>query len=893
MKITLLGMLSFCLIFLSMGNVQAKKSRSKKSPIQKAFLIKRKALHVLTLEQVASLNFYQRIKYIHHYRRAFTIAEQISNKLKRKNAKGASAPGYDNKLWAMLLGFDPANAAGNSTHCINYGNLVERDPGGGCNILNKTGLVRKKGGKKQVRCGAATGLRGEYAWVNYNENSARGTSTTPYGTYGACGSQASALRKALQSGKPGESKVPGTLAAQVKKDSVLYKKTIKAYEAKLKDTQQEYNAALKANNSKAASKILKERAQILSPIQHLSVVPSVEAHQIKLAADFNRVEGYIPNSLDYVSRNVEPSSFDKLAAEQAAIDLLTSGNTVDVASLKALGVNDEKANKVAASFVTLSRAERKLRGGKLLKAIGYSPNKGIYSNYGTEAKKMDNYYGDIIDYCVGPSSPSRAGKAYNTREAQIACTADKTVQNCEQYSECTFFINDETGNGLSGGRFKDVMDAYITIRDPLSDTCGTLPHSDPKIPPVCKLDNEPEPIVQEEVITQPAPVVVIVPEPEPEPVTLERNDSFGCSADSFNGNPYPISRTASACAVCSLEADAKTKEKLSDYETSSYTREGISKKWLTLLEVMSKTCGEKKGRYGSYNVTSALKYAQVFGHCSAEAYDWSSAPYGQDAKFIKYSKKSAKTKAMAKALGWKPKDESYNNFLNRRFKEIFGFHFQKTKVADDDDHSGSGKNDDWSIFGSSSKKEKGPTYRKGLKDMFCGSDDDSKKSSKQLLSSHYEDYKQTANAEVSKMDSSLHSCISDSTKFAEANYHKGIKKTGACYVKSYQKPEQGKVDTAVPMIISQAASRCGFSTILNKQPKESVVFHESWNPEDPYTSRFTEVLTIPAGQSRRCGNNCDDSGQATKFFVKNKCLEEEVKNIPQPSSAADKVKTVK
>lgn len=852
--------------------------KNKKLQTKRVHLVKRKALHVLTLEQAASLNIDQRISYINHMRRAYDLAEKIEIGFKKsKKSADNGKPikeGYED-FWSLILGADPAHALSSSEYCINYGHILRRGSDGSCNIQ---GTRHYNPQTKQVNCGPSTGLRGEYAWVNYYDSSPTQRSTAPYGTYAHCGGVAKALREALTSNSPINTGPLSSKRQQVERDRALYQATINEYRQRLDQSQNELNSALTRGDRIAALSILHSRKDILDKISHLSVVPEVEAHQLKLAAEFKRVAGSIPPSLNFGTLGIQADQFDSLAQRQKIINRLGNGERVDKQDLEEIGFSESVAASVAQRFALMSAEERKREGQKLLaEQFKMSPDEGIYTNYSSMADKLDSYYSQIMRYCTGPSSAQRSGRAYNQEHVRIACNpSNPNVKDCEQYTECLFFM-EESGGSLTGGRFKDVMDAYINIRDRFSSICHSLPQKDSKVPPVCVLENDPNgvpPTIQpiaEPAKPEPAPIQVVVVE-EPKPTTLARNESFGCSRDEISSSD-PISHSATACAVCSLSADARVLERL-EGKGEEYTNWGVSKKWLTLLEVLSKSCGEANYGESSYNVLSLLKYAQVFGHCSAQTYDWSSPPYGDDADFIRFlqennfAKDSPANKAKLKNWGWDEKTESYMSFINKRFKSLFGFHFQKSAPA-----SGG-----WSLF----KGSKEPTYGAGLKDMICEDDRKTKGAGAPQLMGNVETYLNRANAESAKMDQSLLSCMRKGVDFAKNNYHPKMRRGDTCYPRGNLKPVSGEVDTAVPIIISQDQWRCAYSTYLDVQNQPQMIgFHEPW-PQYGGTDHFVAMRTVPRGQDRRCNGPCDASGQQTTMVIQNQCLLERVTGVPRP-----------
>lgn len=895
MRSLFIVILSFVFILHTAGEAEAKKSKK-----QKVYLIKRKALPVLNIRQLGQLHHHQRIRYVMHMRRAYDLGETIHRKLKFKpRKKSAYLPGMDNEIWALILG-EAAYAESRfspSDYCIHSGHLIRRTSGN-CSIKAYPSLYRRRNNKEYVACGPSTGLRGKYTSIPFTDNSSGGRPYEP-GITMNCHTYAQALNEAFTKGTV--ERILKDMLPQIQEDRDIYQSAIKEYE--------EYLRSIRGKPLTEES--LRKRLKLLEPIREFTFIPEVEAHEIKLAADYHNKYGNYPAAFDggsFEDTFGSAVTFDKLAYFQEAVERLGKGNPPTKQDLVKLGFDEKRAERISAEILasinqSTDQEERERKGKEFLREyFGIDPKDGIYSSYEEQASNMDFIYGQIIDYCVGPIDNLDPNRALN-RAYTIGCDrSNKNVKDCMQFQECMTIIN-ESGSGLSGGRFKSVMDAYINLRDNLYTVCSSLPPDESGAIPICVLESDPD---------QPEGVD-IVPAAETSLEYLERSSSFGCSSEKAFSDL--IARTPAACAFCSLEADAKVKEELKESPTD-YIENGISEKWLTLLTIMAKICGEPltKAQQGkderwSLNVLSVINYAQVFGHCSASTYNWDPTPRGRDYNFITFvqdedfQNETDANKRKAVSLGWVSASETYMSFINRKFKELFGLHFQRTQAV-----KASTKRQDESHFGTpTSKRDKiktprGPNYQEGLSEMFCGSINQPK-TADELLGDTFNKYEAGLKSVAGQIDGSLQKCINEGIAFAKKHYHQAIGKDKACYIRSTDKPISGQVETGAPIILSQDQWRCGYSTsifTLQNTSIDAITFFEPWAENESGTKllgtmrlakgnndrRLGTMRTAKGNKDRRCGRSCDSSGQETDFILQNQCLVSELSTLPgSPSNA--------
>ncbi|MCB0355652.1 MAG: hypothetical protein KDD40_01510 [Bdellovibrionales bacterium] len=894
MKRFLTGMLTLALITSLSLFAEAKKKSPKKVqkvPKRKVYLIKRKALPVLTLQQVASLETNQRIHYIHQLRRAYDLAEKIQGRLatSKKSKKGAQIPGYDNELWALLLG-NEAYAADYKDTCISHGRLIS---GVNCNIKQTPYYHKnKQTGLETVTCGPATGLRGIYAEIPYSDNSPNHISYSSHATYATCGGVAKVLQYALKRDQPIVSQsieVNGTkvllraTTRQLEADRQRYHEIIKQYETELK----------KYVGQPLTTEQVDKRTAILSKIKDLVVLPEVEAHVIKLLADTKYIKGYYPSNFEEVKDMVKnPTEFDREALLQETILLLSSGQIASVASLKKLGIPEEKAQKIQDQMSRLKTDEdRRELGLKILKQAGINPDQGFYRSFDKRANQIDGQYAEILKRCIAPTiaKPEQAFNSIHT----IGCDKNNPrYKECVQYLECAFSF-EESGGQLSDGRFKDVMDAYMNMKLSMYNICQSLPPGRENLYPMCVLDNSPEEKPNNNY------VVVAPPPPEVFQKYWERREDFGCRRERPWDRTELLMNTRAACAMCSLEKDAENEiRRISNYKDfrdsarEKYMRSGgISQKWMVLSDIMVKTCGqETASKY--MNVDDYMQYAQIFGHCAAGSYDWDQVPYGEDWELITlfqdrdFENKSPENLSAVKSLGWSPDKESYEDFINRKFKEYFGFHFQQAKKEKSGNKSSDSGNSDYDYFyGSSSGSKKssgGKNNRPGLREMFCGSDNKKRRrSAGEILQKVLPNYETILRSQGDTgMDPHLKTCMQEGLNFAKNNYHLSIKRGQACYERTTLKPLTGEVEARAPIIISQDQYRCGWSTYINHnvQP-EAIEFHEPWSSQRDRTKSFAIMDTAKNEYDRNCNGQCDSSSEETDFILQNQCLVDELRAV--------------
>lgn len=843
MKLLITGMLTVTFLFLSSDFAEAKKAKKKKEEKQKVYFINRKALPVLTLDQVSKLQHHQRVRYVMQMRRAYDLGEVIDSKLKyKRRKKSAQNQGYDNELWSLILGSQAAYAANydSTKFCIHHGNLIER-VNGECNI-KKTKYYNKE--NNTVQCGSGTGLRGSYAIVPYYDSSPQKNSLSPYGTSGTCGGTAKALAEALTSGK-----IEGPLKSRRKeviRDREIYQDAIKKYQDYLKEQA----------NKPITKESLEERRKLMAPMINFTVVPKVEAHQIRLAADYKDLTGDYPIELNYITSKINARNFDKLALQQEAIERLGRGKPVSPEQLVKIGFTKSLAEEIA-DLIHKTPDNHKATVGKelLYKYYGLKPEDGIYSNYDKNGSNTDSHYGEIIDYCTGPADKNKTEKAHLPHHTNIKCDKDSptNVKDCIQYLECTFYI-EESGGELIDGRFKDVVDAYMNLRDNMYNVCGSLPTDDRNAQPICRLKNEAE----APRILASKNIEVVPPPPPPKPQVLERQESFGCSKIDYSRSSDLVSLSPAGCTLCALEADAKAVESL-EYTDTDYIKNGVSQKWMTLLGTMARVC---KKNQDPPTLIDVLALAEKFGHCSNSKYNWDNGLSENESNFVRFIQTGpflkiiGSNKKSLQNMGWNEKKESYFDFINRKFKEIFGLHLLSSEGVNQ--HA----------QGDDSKLEN--FQNEGLSNYFCNNNS------------------KVPDLAATNIDTDLKSCMNDGLQFAKKNY-----KRGQCYSRTNNMPSE--IDTFVPIINSQKQWQCDVSSEVEHKANSPalVKFYQVINNES-YSN--VSARNIYSGfkyassndSSKNCGGKgCKDALDST-YLVYNKCLSEKLKTVPSRSQQGGK-----
>ena len=111
--------------------------------------------------------------------------------------------------------------------------------------------------------------------------------------------------------------------------------------------------------------MLDERKAILDPIKHLTVVYEVEAQQIQLAADYERITGAIPVGMQ-TDNKMDATQFDELARKQNAIDKLTSGKIPSHNDLVKMGFSLKKSKQIVKKLSSITSDDMRIDEGKLL-----------------------------------------------------------------------------------------------------------------------------------------------------------------------------------------------------------------------------------------------------------------------------------------------------------------------------------------------------------------------------------------------------------------------------------------------------------------------------------------------------------------------------------------------
>lgn len=449
----------------------------------------------------------------------------------------------------------------------------------------------KRGNREYIRCGASTGLRGEFAVIPFHDEIGR--SYEPLASYGSCGGTAKALQQALLSKTDiTRSSVKEPLRSKVD--------LINKERRKVKKFLTEYNKFLESNQGKkVTSDQLAARWNYLDDVKDLVVVPEIEAHVIKFAADHQNVNKTQHTTLNASSLQMNPNQFDELVKDQEAIERLVKAWERDQSlpswqQLAKFGFPEWKAKEIEEKYRSLSESKNRAKYGEevLKEFFNLTAKDGFYNNYDSISKNLDNIYGEIIDRCVARMDDPNKGIPYNALHTDLVCDEkNPRWKDCKQFTECLGTFEEE-GEQLSAGRVVSIIKKYMELKYSSYTTCQSLPQVRDR-DPICRLQNQPlpGPITREDL-----DIAEEVLNPN-----LEEVESFGCAKNNgaFDTNKLDIwngyellGRTSAACAKCSLERDAEIYE-IPGSGKSNYTDRGISDKWMVLLDIIAKECNNK------------------------------------------------------------------------------------------------------------------------------------------------------------------------------------------------------------------------------------------------------------------------------------------------------------
>ncbi len=540
----------------TVAKTTAAASKKSKTNTYRRVVYKRKALSVLGLRQASALRNADRARYVTALRQALFLGEVTSRHLAskkiggkkdgKKNADKDAQLIFQDEIWHRILFGDEADAAvGDMQHprhagssCIVAANMLKSGEGPyQCSVDQLKGTGSCSG--TEVPCGALTGLRGNDACVTPNPDIA--PKTTYALTRLECAIRMDTVRKSIDANKSAGADIDSKMTA--------------------------YDKILAAEDKGKSKNSLEKRLHLMRELDQYAVIPEIQAHEMKLAADILDADLSIP----------------------ADLNAMLGGKNV-AESVKAMD--------------------------KLVK----DPNayKNLMTDFDKNLDGMDDFYFGVLSYCYSKLNDSEAAGATSDLQPTLAASCRQALSNrggprpkdCFARNECEFFVRNETATDSKGqvpgyaGRTIDVMDGYKRIEEAMADVAATVPTT-----------SGGQPVIVPELNPPPPP-------PPPAATTIARNpyarfitdgESFGCD-DSASIDPH-MEELSLACFKCSMERDVQLKEHDANFKTSS--------RWMTLINIMARRCNVGTTPDGHvFNMNSALRMQQIFGQCSAQTFDW-------------------------------------------------------------------------------------------------------------------------------------------------------------------------------------------------------------------------------------------------------------------------------
>ncbi|MCB0390270.1 MAG: hypothetical protein KDD58_03210, partial [Bdellovibrionales bacterium] len=271
---------------------------------------------------------------------------------------------------------------------------------------------------------------------------------------------------------------------------------------------------------------------------------------------------------------------------------------------------------------------------------------------------------------------------------------------------------------------------------------------------------------------------------------------------------------------------------------------------------------------------------------------------------------------LTQILGEKVSEENYQEILNKKFKDIFGLHFQKDvpivtkKKAKPKNNSSALDEYSYLSSGSSSSSSDSKTNgdlknkvnftRKGLKDMFCPGET-KERSAIQIYKDNYDrqgkarpntyeasilDPAESSNYDG--IDPSLKQCMQEGLAFAKKQDHLKLKNGEECYPPIIgQRPMKANgnypatYDTRVPIMGTENGFYCGYSAEVKQHEGRDYIrfFHPNVRTfeRNPMFDRkgvkeYSFVFIANDIRERGCNrSDCDDGYAKTYAYYQNQC----------------------
>lgn len=309
-----------------------------------------------------------------------------------------------------------------------------------------------------------------------------------------------------------------------------------------------------------------------------------------------------------------------------------------------------------------------------------SPSK-FEERFNTFSNTVENIFGAHVNHCQSPIAKEALDdiRRPNYLAQQKAKGPGPGILAKRQKDAVTILdgggmVKDKDGNTLTQDEL-NCTDRYCNNTVLEIDECHTIAVMRNKLLKRARdiygsLPNNPPPLPQPD-----------QPEPPQDP-----NDSkispTGCSKI-VSGEAEHLSQAAPRCAVCMAErAMFKSRSKgMTAAEAKKKIGYAASTKWMSLLSTMAAACNDinRAARKTEVTFDTMMRYMHMFGHCSANTYDWDRGPALNDTD-KEIIREWQSTNAWAE-INHNRKLKDISPDINSDFKRIYGMDYESATDA--------------------------------------------------------------------------------------------------------------------------------------------------------------------------------------------------------------------